>query len=466
MKKLAFTLIILMINISYAQIDNVSKTQKKDITLNGINYKALIKDAEGNVLTNTQVSIQFTILQGSQIIAYRETHSTTTNADGIVIVNIGEGTPQEGEFIKIEWGLDTHALKTEIDTGNGLVDLGTTDFKAVPYALNALNAATATSLNDLEDAKTDYDTEFPSVFIGKDTGLNDEGNNQNTALGFRSLMNNTTGYNNVANGFFALQTNITGNNNTATGLRALYNNITGYENTANGSNALFNNITGYENTATGYRALQSNEIGIRNTAVGAYALNNNKTGSYNTAVGRYALFNGNTSWNVAIGRNALINQETGTNNIGIGYNTNVPNLNGSHQIRMGNNEITYAGIQVAWTVTSDKLWKENIRELPYGLNMLMQLKPVDYVRKNNQQQTREMGFIAQDIEVLLNKIGYSDQGFLTEDDQGRLSLRYNDLIALLTKAIQEQQTIINKQNSNYEQLLKRVEKLEGQSNKK
>ncbi|MBN4085275.1 tail fiber domain-containing protein, partial [Flavobacteriaceae bacterium AH-315-B10] len=112
---------------------------------------------------------------------------------------------------------------------------------------------------------------------------------------------------------------------------------------------------------------------------------------------------------------------------------------------MGNSFITYAGIQVSWTVTSDKHWKKNIRELPYGLEVVKQLKPVDYVRKNNDAKTREMGFIAQDVEVLLAKIGYTDQGFLHKDDKGFMSLRYNDFIALLTKAIQEQQDIIEEQ---------------------
>ena len=79
--------------------------------------------------------------------------------------------------------------------------------------------------------------------------------------------------------------------------------------------------------------------------------------------------------------------------------------------------------------------------------MLMQLKPVDYTRKNNEKKTREIGFIAQDVEALLAKIGYTDQGLLTKDDKGFMSLRYNDFIALLTKAIQEQQLIIENQKN-------------------
>ena len=65
--------------------------------------------------------------------------------------------------------------------------------------------------------------------------------------------------------------------------------------------------------------------------------------------------------------------------------------------------------------------------------MLMKLKPVDYIRKNSENRTREMGFIAQDMEEVLTNINYNDQGFLTKDDEGHLNLRYNDIIALLTK---------------------------------
>ncbi len=67
--------------------------------------------------------------------------------------------------------------------------------------------------------------------------------------------------------------------------------------------------------------------------------------------------------------------------------------------------------------------------------------------KTMMQKHREMGFIAQDVEALLTKIGYTDQGFLHKDDKGYMSLRYNDFIALLTKAIQEQQEIIEGQNN-------------------
>jgi hypothetical protein len=127
---------------------------------------------------------------------------------------------------------------------------------------------------------------------------------------------------------------------------------------------------------------------------------------------------------------------------------------------MGNPNVTYAGIQVAWDITSDIHWKEDIRSLPYGLDMIMKLRPVDYIRINNEKQTREMGIIAQDLKEVLGEMGYDDQGFLIEDDDGLLHLRYNDLIALLTKAIQDQQTIINVQSEQLDALKNRIESIE------
>ncbi len=65
------------------------------------------------------------------------------------------------------------------------------------------------------------------------------------------------------------------------------------------------------------------------------------------------------------------------------------------------------------------------------------LRPVDYVRKGDENQKREAGFIAQEVESTLEKIGYKNTGLISKDDQGYLSLRYNDFIPVLTKAIQE-----------------------------
>ena len=501
------------------------------IAQNGINYKAIIKNNLGNVVANQPITVQFTILKGvAQASVYQENHTPTTNANGLIIINIGEGTPVSGSFAAINWANGTTFLNTKINTGAGFVDMGTTEFKTVPYALNA-KSVTGVKINDLLDGKSDANGS--SLFIGQNAGVSDDGtdnrnvgigsgtlyNNNtgikntaiganalfentigtyNTATGYLSLYSNLTGVNNVANGNNTLYSNTTGNYNTASGNEALYSNKTGTENVANGSGALyfnttasanvangyqamFSNTTGYSNTANGFKALYSNTTGSSNTANGIQALYSNTTGRFNTSNGYQSLYYNTTgsanvasgsealkaniigdhntatgigallrnigSDNTAIGYLALFGTTTGNNNIGIGYQALVPSATGSNQVRMGNTAVTYAGVQVAWTVTSDRRWKDQIRSLPYGLNMVTQLQPVDYIRKNNEAQTREIGFIAQDVKALLEKLGYTDQGILSTDDDGYMSLRYNDFIPILVKAIQEQQGIINNQNA-------------------
>jgi hypothetical protein len=103
----------------------------------GINYKAIVKDGTGNVLANTSVDVQFDILAStSQTLAYRETHTTTTDANGLIILNIGQGSTSD-VFSDIQWEKFEHYLNVQIDTGSGFIDMGTTEFMAAPYALHA-----------------------------------------------------------------------------------------------------------------------------------------------------------------------------------------------------------------------------------------------------------------------------------------------------------------------------------------
>lgn len=108
---------------------------------NEFNYKALVKDANGNVIANDLIQVQFTILE-DQILVYSETHSPTTNINGLISINIGGGTAISGDFDSITYYTDQHFLNVQINTGTGLVDMGTTAFKAVPYAAYAQEAPT------------------------------------------------------------------------------------------------------------------------------------------------------------------------------------------------------------------------------------------------------------------------------------------------------------------------------------
>ncbi len=110
--------------------------------------------------------------------------------------------------------------------------------------------------------------------------------------------------------------------------------------------------------------------------------------------------------------------------------------------------------------TSDRREKENIRQTSYGLNEVMQLKPVAFTWKNKPEQGEKLGLIAQDIlEVIPEVVKTEDwetnqnTGQLEKVKVDKLGVYYSDLIPVLIKGMQEQQDII-------EQLEARIRSLE------
>lgn len=108
----------------------------------GINYQALARDAQGAVLANENLNVQFSIRSGTAngTIEYQETHFSTTNDFGLFDAVIGDGTPVSGTFSSIDWGNNSFFLQVEVDPGGGMVDLGTTQLVSTPYALFAKEA--------------------------------------------------------------------------------------------------------------------------------------------------------------------------------------------------------------------------------------------------------------------------------------------------------------------------------------
>ena len=72
-----------------------------------MSYQAVIRNASGALVTNHAVGMKVSILQGSASgsVVYSETYSLSlmTNANGLVIVEIGSGTPMSGTFTAINW---------------------------------------------------------------------------------------------------------------------------------------------------------------------------------------------------------------------------------------------------------------------------------------------------------------------------------------------------------------------------
>ena len=77
---------------------------------------------------------------------------------------------------------------------------------------------------------------------------------------------------------------------------------------------------------------------------------------------------------------------------------------------------------------SDQIWKENVKDISYGLTEVLQLKPRDFTWIESKKES--IGFIAQEIQPIIPKI-------VSADRDGHLSVEYDKIVAVLTKAIQE-----------------------------
>jgi hypothetical protein len=93
-------------------------------------------------LADTNVQVQFTLiadsLSGTE--EYVETHTLTTNNLGLFTTAFGGGTPVSNSFDSINWSAGNKFLNVQIDTGNGLVDIGTQQLLSTPYSLHSATA--------------------------------------------------------------------------------------------------------------------------------------------------------------------------------------------------------------------------------------------------------------------------------------------------------------------------------------
>jgi hypothetical protein len=119
---------------------------------------------------------------------------------------------------------------------------------------------------------------------------------------------------------------------------------------------------------------------------------------------------------------------TSDGKVWIGYTTN----QGVYRLQI--KDSVYVGGNVsasAYTTRSDFNLKDDIFDLKYGLNDVLQLQPVEYTYKSN--GSKQLGFIAQDIGTILPEVVSFEES---------MSVNYQAIIPILTKAIQEQQALI------------------------
>lgn len=183
---------------------------------------------------------------------------------------------------------------------------------------------------------------------------------------------------------------------------------------------------------------------IPTTGVSAGTLQIQNTAATNDVLGLYNVATGNR-WTYWVNSTALTGPPVAAiNDLTMWYNGT---LRGAYNNTNGN-----------YLSTSDRRLKKDVVAYNYGIAALRQLNPYKYHYIDNADGSPlSVGFMAQDVEKV-----YPEAVHKLVDKEGKpvYMLDYQAMSVLTIKAIQEQQQIIDKQQKQIEDLLKRVEKLE------
>jgi hypothetical protein len=343
-----------------------------------------------------------------------------------------------------------------------------------------------------------------NVCLGMFSGNQMNGASWNTFLGAYSGMWNSTGTSNVALGTSAGYNNNAGSQNTylgaasgaqhSSGDKNVYlgnasgsNQITGSSNLFLGAEAGFNSTTVTGNILVGYQAgyneTNSNRLYIENSSANKnvaliygefdtrkLTINGNLGIGKTSPAARLDILGGN--WNVAgasegdfrIG-DANFRLKIGVATAGGGNgDVRITAMGGTNRLIFGGNGIdvfvvTSTNVQpysdgvtplgasgARWSAvyaangtiqTSDARFKTNIHEIGYGLESILKLRPVSFTWKDDSKNTLRLGLIAQDVEKVMSEV--VDKG---SDPLQTLGINYSEIVPVLIKSIQEQQSQI------------------------
>lgn len=471
-------------------------------TPEGMSYQTVVRDGNGSLISNQNVSFRFSILEttSSGSIVYEENHSVTTNDFGLVNLVIGEGNATNGTFEDIEWGDDQHFLKVEVDPlgGSDFTDLGTTQFQSVPYALNAKNVENALWI-DIGDTLIITGKQVSignAVPPGGELSITNTNRQENLYLQNQSNSTKSPSSNIFANTLqkqafntFGFYNRVEADVNNTGSLSGLYNFVVGSANSnatlygsrslitssalSNGANAYcyYATISGtpadnqYSFYANSGNAYFEDRVGI-GVEVPATSLHVENLSSTAFRVG--PLGNSNAQSYVTI------NTPTGA----------LGNINGLFRVRedgitkMIVNEDTrtytfqvFGDAQASggtWTNSDAKL-KDNVQPVKNALKTLQLINPTTYTFKDEERfqylnlpKEQQFGFMAQDLKDIFPNLVREDQQYNedgTEKDFTLHSVNYTGLVPVTVRAIQEQQEIIERQQSEINMLRAEMDEL-------
>ena len=133
---------------------------------------------------------------------------------------------------------------------------------------------------------------------------------------------------------------------------------------------------------------------------------------------------------------ATIYDQSGVGLTASAHNFSIRNYNGSSMVesaRFTTSSLTVIGDVVAFGTPSDISFKENIKPIKNALDKVEKLQGVTFDWKESESILdikEDIGFIAQDVQKVLPEL-------VRENDNGKLSLRHQGIISVLTEAIKE-----------------------------
>ncbi len=115
-------------------------------TAKAFNYQAVVRDANGQLLSNQQVGLQINLIVEdgrNTTTVFTENHSPTTNAFGLVNLEIGRGIVEFGQFETLNWSQAMFiSIGLDASGGRNYQNMGTAELLSVPYALYAASGGT------------------------------------------------------------------------------------------------------------------------------------------------------------------------------------------------------------------------------------------------------------------------------------------------------------------------------------
>ncbi|WP_421775542.1 tail fiber domain-containing protein [Gracilimonas sp.] len=483
----------------------------------GFNFQAVARNADGDLIANSELGVRVSVLQGSETgtAVYTEIQTPTTSAVGSFQIVIGEGT-SEDNFSSIDWSSDNYYVKLEIDPAGGTEyeELGTTRLLSVPYALLAQNVVSIDDeYTDFIEINTDDPTLQDSLTIIR-TGSETE---QEFAYAV-NVIGFSTGRNRPLVGQIRESAENTASQYAVNGradgpgsgthigmLGSAYNLDASAGGTRYGVYGQAASKSKYNYGVNGYATGTGN--GDEGTGVGEGSINFGVFGfaSGNTwnNTGLEAQSSGDSGkWNFGVHGLSFSGTGTEVENHGVAGRASGPGINYGVYGAAWDGVENYAGYFDGETVingtltvngdinhtgsitqTSDRNLKENIQPLQSGLATIMKLNPATYNFRGNGEYNGlklstglHYGLIAQEVEEVLpslvqnnihrySEIVSNDQGpdATSETEMKKTmeykTMNYTELIPVLIKGMQEQQGLIEKQQQKIDRLLKEVEAL-------